>query len=147
MRLAQIARKLKVKSTEVVAFIEQKFEVQIPHAPYTKIPDEFVGKIIKHFAPTETENHVIEETEKEVLPSKELKEEETIQTQEELTKESDVESVLEAKKEIHDESHPEESTQETVELNIEDGVIKAPKVEVEGDRKSTRLNSSHVRIS
>src|SRR5690554_8072650 len=58
MRLAQIARKLKVKSTKIVDFIEHKFEIQIPHAPNTKIPDEYIDDILVHFTPEETEAEV-----------------------------------------------------------------------------------------
>src|SRR5690554_1318158 len=124
MRLAQIARKLKVKTSEVVAFVDQKFEEQIVHAPNTKIPDAYVNDIIEHFTSVEEvkseiktspEPAIIEDPKDEIVDKEEIHE--TIE-------ETDANEQLEV--ESIDES------EETHELNIEDGVIKAPKAEVKG---------------
>lgn len=90
MRLAQISRKLQVKPTEILAYIEKDLGKKIEPSPNTLIPAQFLESIYAHFSPT---LEVVEEQTKE------------------LTEE-----------EIMDESS----------LNIEDGIIRAPKVKVEG---------------
>lgn len=132
MRLAQISRKLKVKSSEVVAFIEQQFETQIENAPNVKIPDAFVGTIIDQF--TKKESTSIPESgqmkAKSELTETEQKEEiETTATPSNIVKKE--EGIHETKAESENLGE-EKSTEEPEILNIEDGVIKAPKVEVQG---------------
>lgn len=127
MRLAQIARKLKVKTSEVVAFVDQKFEDQIQNAPNTKIPDEYVNDIIAHFS-------VVEE---ETIQKEKVKEDSTVlETSIEKIQEADkAEEVLETENKLDSDqskSATDSVTHQDKELNIEDGVIKAPKAEVKG---------------
>ncbi|PWH86062.1 hypothetical protein [Brumimicrobium oceani] len=122
MRLAQIARKLKVKTSEVVAFVDQKFEEQIVHAPNTKIPDDYVNDIIEHFTVEEKAESEVKATPESTIieepKGKIIAEEETHEIIEQTEVDEQVESI--------------EESEETHELNIEDGVIKAPKTEVQG---------------
>lgn len=133
MRLAQIARKLNTTPNVIIKFIEQNFEVKIPSAPNTKIPDEYVPRILQYFSPDTTEDHVAKPEEtipiNDDLESKEVREETTHSAEENITiinKEDETNETDSVKEEA-----PEE-VEEVKDLNIEDGVIKAPKVKVHG---------------
>ena len=137
MRLAQIARKLKVKTSEVVAFVDQKFEDQIVHAPNTKIPDDYVSDIVGHFTvETEVKSEVknstepapIKETKEEIQENLEVKIESQLPEEEDKI---DAVNILDKKSEANHGLEEQES-EEPNELIIEDGVIKAPKAEVKG---------------
>ena len=179
MRLAQIARKLQTTPSVIIKFIEQTFEVEIPSAPNTKIPDEYVTTILEHFSPeiiekeitevvteaegltpeikqpkvkeasenklapiTHSEREEEEKKEKVVKPTspkvekEEKKEVKPIspELKKEVKKDEKEKSpkVKEEKKEKESVNVNEEISEELEELNIEDGVIKAPKIEVRG---------------
>ncbi len=134
MRLAQIARKVQTPPTQIIKHIEQNFETTISSAPNTKIPEEYVQNILEHFGQSTAQ-----------------KEEKTVSTDQPLTK---AQSELQPKEEKavtppqEDEApsptneanlsesplaeKTKENQTEPEALNIEDGVIKAPKVEVQG---------------
>ncbi len=141
MRLAQIARKLNIKSTEVVTFIEQNFQVEIPNTPNTKIPDEYIDEILQQFAPKiiervhteeiissenlnlQEQNNEIEEITSEFIEDR-LKDEDKLQTENIIPgKDLDKSSI---------QSPEEKPSEEAIELHLKDGVIKAPKIEIEG---------------
>ncbi len=118
MRLAQIARKLKVKTSEVVAFVDQKFGDQIVHAPNTRIPDDYVNAILEHFTVHQEEKSEEIDSPTQFSTPEQIEETQEVQAEVALDNEQ-------AESQI-------EEVEETEELNIEDGVIKAPKVEVTG---------------
>jgi hypothetical protein len=113
MRLAQLARKLALKPSDIVAFLAEK-GVAIENNSNTKLSDEHVDKVMAHFvgpgpssenqppvdAPPQVQDEIIE-----VNPREKLKVEEALKT-----------------------THDEENT--TEENKIE--VIKAPKVDLPG---------------
>lgn len=141
MRLAQIARKLKVKTSEVVAFVEEKFDDQMLNAPNTKVPDAYVQDIIERFTATPEaqvnedsgrSNQKINEAKKTVdsdLDTATASEGKTISSSE---KENSLTTKQDSTSEIEEHNPGEIDSDDIDELNIEDGVIKAPKVEVQG---------------
>lgn len=130
MRLAQIARKLKVKTSEVVAFVDQKFGDQIVHAPNTRIPDEYVNAILEHFTVHQEEKSEEIDSPTQSPTPEQIEETQEVQAEVALDNEQ-AESQIEEAEET-EETEEAEELEETEELNIEDGVIKAPKVEVTG---------------
>lgn len=135
MRLAQIARKLKVKTSEVITFVDQKFEDQIQNAPNVKIPDAYVNDIIAHFTVIQEESiQKEEEVEEEAplvpTPTKEIHEDEEQEVLE-INKENEQHDKVDPEN-LEEEEQVESDISGDEELNIEDGVIKAPKVEVKG---------------
>ena len=67
MRLAQLSRKLNIKPSEIVSFIEENFNEKIENDRNTKISSDFTTEIINHFdvsedgkptAPIDAENKV-----------------------------------------------------------------------------------------
>lgn len=139
MRLAQLSRKLKVKPATIIQYIEKTFETEINSHPNSRIPDEYLENIYEAFIkveiPKETEiatpPYPIED---EIIVEKiEIK---VNETKEEKNKETELQEVEESEKTEEAAQDPnestEESSEETVQLNIQDGVIRAPKVEIEG---------------
>lgn len=116
MRLAQLARKIQVKPSELINFILNQFDHKINSTPNTVIPKEYLGAIVEHFVlkkeTNDTTHKVIEKTVAEV--------EQCTVTEPESTEKVEIE-----------ETESTEETEETI-LNIEDGVIRAPKVKIEG---------------
>ncbi|MFA5575459.1 MAG: hypothetical protein WC994_10490 [Brumimicrobium sp.] len=105
MRLAQISRKLNIKPKEILDFAQSKLDKNISIAPNTMLPEEVVEQIIEHFT-----------SQKEVVIN------ESLQIDSNTEKITDEDKIIE----------PTESSTEETDLIIEDGVIKAPKIEVEG---------------
>lgn len=160
MRLAQISRKINKKPTEVLSYIQQEFNIQLAPKANTKIPEDLLEKIINHFeaqSPNTSENTPIEEvaTEAPTLPEVEEeatteKEPETIaevtpEVAEESVAVAEVEAIEEVEieeKEVQADLSPEaentpqieteDGVEDEVILNIENGVIRVPKVAVEG---------------
>ena len=91
MRLGQLARKLSIKTTEILSFIEEKEGPEISNHPNSKVPDEFVDDILEHFTPSPVEEiqKIIDSTDEapkveEVTESVEEIEEENIISKEDL---------------------------------------------------------------
>lgn len=108
MRLGQLARKLDVSTSEIVKLCASEFKLDVPHHPNAKIQDEIVGKLELHFSRVEdlsTEVEAPNLIHEEIITNK---------------KESDASN----------DSLDDEPEQHDVELNLEDGVIKAPKIDL-----------------
>lgn len=167
MRLGQLARKLSIKTTEILSFIEEKEGPEISNHPNSKVPDEFVDDILEHFTPSPVEEiqKIIDSTEEapkveEVTETVEEIEEENIISKEDLKELAEVvaektaskaaEVISKTQDDLAQEEEPttaaeeieasEEVSDEMVadfddtEINIVDGVIKAPKVDLEGPK-------------
>lgn len=127
MRLGQLSRKLNVKSGEIIARVEKKFDVTIKDHPNCKIPDEFLVDLLSHFEDNRPS------TEKELVVE---------EVEEKNAETPSVESVEEEKKVADSSENEAPNTNEEIsasnlqeddhELIIEEGVIKAPKPEIEG---------------
>ncbi|SFT55326.1 hypothetical protein SAMN05216474_1278 [Lishizhenia tianjinensis] len=154
MRLGQLARRLSIKTDKIVKFLEETKDTKIGEHPNTKIPDEFVDDVINHFKPEPIKemvaalNEIPEESLQENLVEENLepKEEQEI----EVENKAPLEIIAEQEEPLNDtsdesaenphsenttptENNPEEeSPLEEEELNIVDGVIKAPKQELGG---------------
>lgn len=147
MRLAQLSRKLQVKPATLIKFIEKTFDAEINPNPNSRIPDEYLEKIYEVFPKVETKREakeinqaIAEETIVEEIDIEEVETEvvEEIQTEIEVETEAKTETMSEVVGSEHaDETATikeatDKEEEETVELNIQDGVIRAPKVEVGG---------------
>lgn len=139
MRLGQLSRKLQVKTADIIEVLETKFDVTLNNHPNSKVPEELLAELEEIFkkeevaeTPTPTIELPIDEVESEPVditdnsdtePEENPQEEEIEEKQEEPIAET-VEAIV-----------PEESStslEDEAELNIVDGIIKAPKVEVAG---------------
>ncbi|MFT4600853.1 MAG: hypothetical protein ACI857_001030 [Arenicella sp.] len=161
MRLAQIARKVKVKPAEIRSFIKDTFEIELDKDPNIKIEDSQVDAILEHFKIEEVVKEVVEEVieeveeeELEIDPSigtdlESLKEaiEETIEkieipkVKEKVVEETpEAEEVIEEvqiKEAVIEEVAVEEEEEEVVEEEaaIEEEIIEEAVTEVQDDRK------------
>lgn len=147
MRLGQLSRKLKVKPQEIIDFINAKFDKELVVHPNVKIDDAFIDDIHAEF-PTvinvekeeiiiESENkeleiEPLEKEEEEELPEKEQTPSFVEADTEKLTQEISKEIILDLHSENEDENDQENDLLSEEDLNIIDGIIKAPKLEVEG---------------
>jgi hypothetical protein len=154
MRLGQLSRKLKVKPQEIVTFIAENFSSTVEVHPNSKIEDDFIAKIEEHFKLTENpekegEKDSIEEAtlaSADHVEQTESKDERQIES-EEIVEDTIVEEELEvpADNNTSESTDKAESAKENTDkdisqnegiqeedLNLVDGVVKAPKVEVEG---------------
>lgn len=168
MRLGQLARKLSIKSTEILKYLEEKDVSDISNHPNSKIPDEYVEDLLSHFTPSPVEEMkaIIEPKEVE-----EIVEEIEVSTSQTEEKEEIVENIIsdddlkelaeivnketaeitEVTTELHETKEPEVSKTDNNEvtdesftvisendeehtINVVDGVIKAPKVDLEGPK-------------
>jgi hypothetical protein len=115
MRLAQLARKISVKQSDVVSFLSNQ-NITIADNSNTRVEEEHIKLVVQHFAPSQV-SEIVAEVEKE------------IQTAEKEDIKRDVTTELEQaialpNNEIITEEHLEQ--QQPIE------VIKAPKVELQG---------------
>ncbi|UKN02301.1 hypothetical protein K6119_02050 [Paracrocinitomix mangrovi] len=67
MRLAQIARKVQEKPSDIRAFIKKKFDLELDNDPNVKLEDEQVDAILQEFAKEEEEEVVVEAPKKETV--------------------------------------------------------------------------------
>lgn len=102
MRLAQLARKLKIKPTEIISFVSDRFDYTINSTPNSIVPKEYLNPIVEHF-----------------ILGVQAKEEK-IEAKPQVQTKVETISTIEGKE-----------TQET-KINLEDGVIRTPKIEVPG---------------
>lgn len=133
MRLGQLSRKLQVKTSEIIDILQSEFDVAINNHPNSKVPEEWVAHLEDRFkkeivleGPAEFEESAIEENEVIVeVPNTETSDDSEIQ-----------ESPLEELEEVviieNNPNHNNDIVEEEAELNIVDGIIKAPKVEFAG---------------
>jgi len=148
MRLGQLSRKLKVKPQEIIDFINVKFDKELVVHPNVKIDDAFIDDIHAEF-PTvinvekeeiiiESENETLEieplekEKEEEELPEKEQTPSFVEADSEKLTQDISEEIIPDLHSENEDANDHEIDVLSEEDLNIVDGIIKAPKLEVEG---------------
>ncbi|MDX1445803.1 hypothetical protein [Lishizhenia sp.] len=153
MRLGQLARRLSIKTDKIVKFLDESKDTQIGTHPNTKIPDEFVDDVINHFKPEPIKEMkaALEAMDEEVIPTTESvtteEKEDTEATQipeatpnipSDISKKEEaeahqeidaIEPIVEAQTEATEIELKEEEEEE---LNIVDGVIKAPKQELGG---------------
>ena len=113
MRLAQLARKLSIKSSAIVEFLAQN-QIAIQEASNTRVEDDFVKLVVKHFAPSLLEEVSSQPDEEEI----EKKETPSVAVPVEV-------SYVEDQTELVEEAENPEPV-EVVE------VIKAPKIELSG---------------
>jgi hypothetical protein len=122
MRLAQLARKVSVKSTAIVDFLAAQ-AVVIEDNPNTKIEEEYVRTILAHFAPAlleaEIEVEVLATTQDAAIAVVEAEPQQEV-VQEQLPVMTTEESVAEAS-----------ITPTTVTEELPD-IIRAPKIELSG---------------
>jgi hypothetical protein len=121
MRLGQLARKLSLRPNEIVEFLANN-NIQINDGSNTRIEDEHAMAVVRHFAPG-SENFLKDEEEAEPV---------VVVTAEPVVEREEVEPVAEVSTETSvEETHVERKTEEETEQQ-EDGVIKAPKIELPG---------------
>ena len=145
MRLGQLARKLNIKPADIVTFLDGH-DIAVEDNPNTKIENEALDLTLKAFGEAEADQ--VEET-VEQPAEEDIKVEETPLAIEEEQSEEEIENaaleavaeeVLEEVSEDDDSSSAkgieagleDEITEADIEERIEDGVIKAPKKELEG---------------
>jgi hypothetical protein len=63
MRLGQLSRKINIKSTDIVEFIEKEFNDTIKNHPNCKVPDEYLTSIQSNFLIEDIEDSTHEEEE------------------------------------------------------------------------------------
>merc|ERR1711916_228389 len=126
--MGQLSRKINVKSSEIVDFIEKEFNDSIKNHPNCKIPDEYITRIESNFLIETPTSENDDGSPQDDGPADEILEEQTIEAkQEDQTKEVDEDAEAEVS------TDEDDSTDELPEdLIIEEGVIKAPKPEIEG---------------
>jgi hypothetical protein len=131
MRLGQLSRKIKVKPQEIVAFVSENFQEELSIHPNTKIKEEHLVRIEAHFVTAESPESTPEEL---IQPEEPFEVEYSVPKKEEIeftveleSTQSDEEKNVPASIQNTDLAEPSED-----DLNIVDGVIKAPKVAVEG---------------
>ena len=133
MRLGQLSRKLQVKTAEIIDFLQSEYDVTMNNHPNSKVPEELValleGRFKKEIAlesNAELEDAKIEEYEVVLeVPKTETPNDSEFQESplEELEKVVIIENTSNYNNNI---------VEEDAELNIVDGIIKAPKIEFAG---------------
>jgi hypothetical protein len=114
MRLAQLARKLSVKQSEVVAFLTNQ-NISIADNSNARVEEEHMRLVIKNFAPHLMEEVFAQEAEEQAAP------EQVVENALDETPAQEVEVVAEARQEVTELSDA-----------VVPEVIKAPKVELQG---------------
>ncbi len=144
MRLGQLARKLDVKTKDVVSFVHHSLQQEIKEHPNSKVPDELIEDIIAFFKPNEKQldQSSLKNPEIESNADTDKKSEQVANKSIEIEKEfhnEDTDVVPEDKVEPTnsdedqtEKNTSEENTADIKEVNLVDGVIKAPKLEVKG---------------
>ena len=107
MRLGQFSRKYNQKSTEIVEILSKKFNLEIANHPNCKIPKEVIEELILFFAPADTDDSIKQSASIKI----------------EVNKENNQNNQL---------AQSNSSDEDLKSLNIENGVIRAPKIEVSG---------------
>jgi len=147
MRLGQLARRLEINAKDVVAFLEKEHAINITNHPNSKIPDSVLDAVLDNFKPSPIEEMNKALSDESTAENVDIVDnpENDLQTNQPETQKVTEEQALEShtttittetqiEKEEEEESKPEseEKEEEEIPLNIVDGVIKAPKVEIGG---------------
>lgn len=107
MRLGQFSRKYNQKSSEIVEILSKKFNLEIANHPNCKIPEEVIEELIFFLAPTDSKVSINQ----------------SVSSTAETIKENNQNNQL---------GQSNSSIEDLKSLNIENGVIRAPKIEVSG---------------
>ena len=138
MRLGQLSRKLQVKTAEIIDILQSNFDIVISNHPNRKVPNEVVVELEKLFHQSGSTSEV-KEPMSSTVDSEPVHQEAAASIENETAQEGELEAKL-----IEDanaskqedisvkEDNPAEDILTDVDLNIVDGIIKAPKVEVAG---------------
>lgn len=144
MRLGQLARRLEINAKEIVAYLESEHNVEITNHPNSKLPDEVLDAVLENFKPSPIEEMnqalAIEKIEEDQVPEVLI----VTPTEEEVIEEvtpamNEVEVALEkletepiTNSTVEDNADIAETEEEIIPLNIVDGIIKAPKIDLDG---------------
>lgn len=134
MRLGQLSRKLQVKTAEIIDLLQSEYDVAINNHPNSKVPEELVAHLEDRFkkeivleSPAQLEASAIEDYEVIVeIPKTETPNDSEIQE----LKEEELEEVMIIENTPN--NNDNDIVDEEAELNIVDGIIKAPKIEFAG---------------
>ena len=138
MRLGQLSRKLQVKTSEIIDILQSNFDIVITNHPNSKVPEEVVHELetlLQHTTSADEEKEPATgegnsepnyeaatlSIEKEVTPI------EPVETEPEKVTTPPFQEAIQS-----EEITPAEDVLTEADLNIVDGIIKAPKVEVAG---------------
>jgi len=153
MRLGQLARKLDIKVNQIVDFLEKEHKVSIESDLNSKIEGKNLDFVLEKFKPEIEEVEIVEikaeiDTPIDEAPEEKIEIEEVIEQElvpesiniekikEPLAEESnEVEKIVEehiTEKTVEEKLTVEDENGEIIELNVVDGVIKAPKKELSG---------------
>ena len=138
MRLGQLSRKLQVKTADIIEVLQTKFEVSISNHPNSKVPDELISQLESYFTVEPIQPMPVEESTSPTSLTESLTEDQPTEIEEPSSSKDlkpEAEEVTEQPEELapmETETTEEETLNEEEELNIVDGVIKAPKIEVAG---------------
>ncbi len=138
MRLGQLSRKLQVKTAEIIDVLQSNFDIVISNHPNSKVPDEVVVELEKLLHQNGSTSEVKQPT-TSTVDSEPVHQEATASIKKETAPEGELEAKLieEANSPEQEditvkEDNPVEDILTDADLNIVDGIIKAPKVEVAG---------------
>ncbi len=151
MRLGQLARKLEVKVNDIVNFLNDEHHIIIEPDLNTKIEGEALGFVFDHYKQEEidvvaepnneeivaqVEEEIVTDEKKDVIES--VEENNTELINENSTTETENKNIddVEEKLVVEDENG------EVIELNVVDGVIKAPKKELSGPKVVGKIELS-----
>lgn len=140
MRLGQLSRRLEINAKNIVNYLNNEYKIEIINHPNSKIPDEVLDEVLIHFKPSPVEEmkKAIEEPTnvaiEEEMPLESEMEEKSVPTPIETTEPTITPSQKTPVEERIEVASCETASEEVLEedLNIVDGVIKAPKLEIEG---------------
>lgn len=133
MRLGQLSRKLQVKTAEIIDFLQSEYDVVINNHPNSKVPEELLALLENRFkkeivleSAAELENAIMEEHEV-VLDVPKTETPNDFEIQESPLEELEKVVIIE-----NSPNYNNDIVEDEAELNIIDGVIKAPKIEFAG---------------
>ncbi len=147
MRLGQLARRLEINAKDVVTFLEKEHAINITNHPNSKIPDSVLDAVLDNFKPSPIEEmnkalsdestaehvNIVDNPENDLQTNQpETQKVTEEQASENHTTTLSLETQVENEEEEESKPESEEKEEEEIPLNIVDGVIKAPKVEIGG---------------
>jgi hypothetical protein len=147
MRLGQLSRKQQVKTAEIIDILQSEYDVAINNHPNSKVPEELVAHLEDRFkkeivleSPAEPEVSVIEDHEVIAeIPRSETPNDSEIQ-------ELPVEELEEVLIIENTPIYTNDIVDEEAELNIVDGIIKAPKIEFTGVKVVGKIDLPEKKI-
>jgi hypothetical protein len=134
MRLGQLSRKINTKTSEIIDYLKAAHQVDISNHPNSKVPEEYLSFIEKHFQPSEIETSLPKESELNTASDSAIAQKDVAEEVTPVVEEANINDITE---EPENQEAPSletvhETSEDEVELYIVDGVIKAPKLEVPG---------------